>query len=375
MREVFLRDFEYLYSALKAHPLFFRENKSKDFQNYYAELQDKIKDESSLIDAMTALTMFFEDGHTNIELPYLWEDKCLKIVCEWQDERLFLKEAYENIEEGAEIVAIEGMTLKWLTKQAASVIPHENIYLVKSRMIEYPYKNYHIFSKKNLNRLFGHKESYEITFQVDGKVQSKQCKLINYDGYLDFQEDNLIRIEEKSNTIVLHLDGCICNELYKITLKQIALLCEEKGIGQLELDLSKNMGGSSAVIDEFIKYVDIEHYRRYEMIDYSSGEPQYITRREDIVTNKRKEVLFPKNIICRVSNTTFSSARTFAVTLMDNGIAEIVGQPTGGMPNSYGMPRKDITPNLGIRFRVSRCLFLRPDAEAKGEALFPTIML
>lgn len=375
MREVFLRDFEYLYSALKAHPLFFRENKSKNFQNHYAELQGIIKDESSLIDAMTALTMFFEDGHTNIELPYSTEDKCLKIICEWQGERLFLKDAYENIETGTEIVTIEGRTLKWLTEQAAKVIPHENIYLVKSRMIEYPYKNYHIFSKINLNRLFGHKESYEITFRAAGKVQSKQCKLINYDGYLDFREDNLIWIEEKSNTAVLHLDECICNELYKATLKQLAFLCEEKGIGQLELDLSRNMGGSSAVIDEFIKYVNIEHYRRYEMIDYSSGEPQYITRREDIVTNKRKEVMFPKNIICRVSNNTFSSARTFAVTLKDNGIAEIVGQPTGGMPNSYGMPHKDITPNLGIRFRVSRCLFLRPNAELDEDALYPLEIL
>jgi len=82
--------------------------------------------------------------------------------------------------------------------------------------------------------------------------------------------------------------------------------------------------------------------------------------------------LFPKNLICRVSNTTFSSARTFAVTLKDNGIATIVGQPTGGKPCSYGMPRRDVTPNCNIRFRVSRALFLRPDEKLDEEvALFP----
>lgn len=67
-----------------------------------------------------------------------------------------------------------------------------------------------------------------------------------------------------------------------------------------------------------------------------------------------------------------SSARTFAVTLKDNGIATIIGEPTGGKPCSYGMPKKAETPNLKIRFRVSRALFLRPNAELDAEeALVP----
>ena len=132
------------------------------------------------------------------------------------------------------------------------------------------------------------------------------------------------------------------------------------------------MGGSSAVIDEFIKHVDIDEFRRYEMIDYSQGAPQYITKRGDIVKNNKASKLFPLDIYCRVSYDTFSSARTFAVTLKDNGIAKIIGSPTGGKPNSFGLPKKFKTPNNKINFRVSQCLFLRPKKTEDGEiALFP----
>ena len=168
------------------------------------------------------------------------------------------------------------------------------------------------------------------------------------------------------------MDGCVYDDEYKRTLDELARLCKEKNSDILELDLSKNMGGSSAVIDEFIKYVDVDNFRRYEMIDYSSGAPKVVTTRKDIISNCKKQLLFPKKIVCRVSNTTFSSARTFAVTLKDNHIATIIGQPTGGKPCSYGMPRRDSTPNCNIKFRVSRCLFLRPDDMLDEEmTLFP----
>lgn len=109
------------------------------------------------------------------------------------------------------------------------------------------------------------------------------------------------------------------------------------------------------------------------MINYSQGRAEYITRRADIVKNIRHHKCFDLEIYCKVSHDTFSSARTFAVTLKDNGIAtRIIGTPTGGKPNSFGMPQRFKTPNCGLSFRVSRCLFMRPNKERDCEiALFP----
>jgi len=99
-----------------------------------------------------------------------------------------------------------------------------------------------------------------------------------------------------------------------------------------------------------------------------------ITKRRDVVKNNKASKLFALDIYCRVSHDTFSSARTFAVTLKDNGIAKIIGSPTGGKPNSFGMPKKFKTPNNEINFRVSQCLFLRPNKteESKNRGIKKT---
>ncbi len=312
-KRIYLIDFKYLHDALKKHPLLLNIDKMSEYEMLYMNLQLEIQDYPSMISAMTSLTMFFEDGHTNIEIPYTNEDFCLKIVCEWHGDRLVLTKSYEDFEIGTEIVAIEGMRIDKVLECMASVIPHENIYLVKSRIIEYPYMNYHLFSKMNLSRMFGDKEYYKITFLKDDKECSKKCRLEQYDGFIDFREKNIVYYEICGSRAILHLEGCVFDDEYKQALEQLAKLCEERKLECLELDLSKNMGGNSAVIDEFIQYIDINEFKRYEMIDYSTGSPQVISSRKESIHNRKQAVLFPKKIICRVSNTTFSSARTFVL--------------------------------------------------------------
>jgi len=369
---IILDDFICARKALESHPLLLNSDKREQFCNLVQNVEHTIIDYNSLIDALTKVTLFFHDGHTSIELPYTTEDLCLRIRYKWENNTLVLGEKYYNIPTGAEIISVEGRPVSELLSFAETRISHENKYLVKSRTTEYPYKNYHLFSAMNLELLFGKKESYKIRFAVNGEILERQCLLVNYDGFLDFSQKTFMDYEIKDTTLVFHLRECIYNEEYLQNLQRIAEICNEKKLSALELDLSENMGGNSRVIDEFIQFTHAETYRRYEMIDFSSGSPVCVSSREAVVINQKKNLLFPENIYCRVSNATFSSARTFAVTLKDNGIATIIGDPTGGKPCSYGMPKKDLTPNLKIRFRVSRALFLRPNAELDAEeALFP----
>lgn len=358
-------DLKYLYTELQKHPSLLEDARAKmNFEQLYQKNADKVVSNESLINAATELTCFFQDGHTNIEVPYTMQDFCIPLHCRWDenDGSLVLSENYNEIPANARVIAVNGMTVDTIISNMAKRIPHENCYLVKSRMLMYPYQNYHLFSEMNLNYLFGKMEKYELSFQVNNKIAKKQCILEKYDGFLDFTDDsNFITYEIQGSQMILHLNACIYNEKYKLTLERAAQLCKEKQIVSFILDLSQNMGGSSAVIDEFIKYTDIECFKRYEMIDYSSGEAKQITSRKDLVRNQRKTICFPSDMYCRVSYNTFSSSRTFAVTLKDNGIARIIGTETGGKPNSYGMPRKLQMPNSKLRFRVSTSYFLRPD--------------
>ena len=204
-------------------------------------------------------------------------------------------------------------------------------------------------------------------FFVNGERIEKQCYLKEYNGFLDFPDDSeFIDYEIQDNKMILHLNACIFNEQYKRTLETAAGICRERQITSFILDLSQNMGGNSAVIDEFITYTNVDSFKRYEMLDYSSGEVRQITSRKELIKNKKKPICFPDNMFCKVSCHTFSSARTFAVTLKDNGIARIIGTETGGKPNSYGMPRKLQMPESKLRFRVSTSYFMRPD-ESKDD--------
>ena len=372
-------DLEYLYSALLNHPsIKMGEKKKAELEALYIAICEVVYDYDSFIDVATELTTFFQDGHTNIEVPYTPQDLCLNLKCCWSgtdENELILKDEYEDIPKHARIMSVEGTSIEDLIVAFADKIPHENIYLVKSRMIMYPYQNYHLFSEMNLKRLFGCKKYYLVSFLVDDEIVKKEIPLTFYDGFLEFVPDEeFLAYEIVDDAAIMHLKSCICNEEYKRTLKELAYICNTQSVSTFVLDLSDNMGGDSSVIDEFIKYTRTEKYRRYEMIDFSSGEKRKVTSRKDVVENCQQDLLLPEKIYCKVSHNTFSSARTFAVTLKDNGIATICGVPTGGKPNSCGMPKKMSMPKTGIRFRVSRCCFLRPDANGDEEsALMPEI--
>lgn len=365
-------DLGYLYSALLLHPSIVTDvQKKTEFEALYCSKRNAAFEYDSFVDTATELTTFFQDGHTNIEIPYTSQDRCARLKCGWSEtecDKLVLREGYEDIPEGALILAVEGMPVSELVNALADRIPHENLYLVKSRMVQYPYQNYHLFSEMNLKRLFGSKESYVVSLLLDGKFFDKEIPLTFYDGFVDFLPDeDFLDYEVCEDAMILHLRSCIYNERYRHTLREVANMCAEQQMSTFVLDLSENMGGDSSVIDEFIRYTRVHQYRRYEMVDYSSGTAKEVSNRNVVVENRQQEVLLPERIYCKVSHNTFSSARTFAVTLRDNGIAEIIGTPTGGKPNSFGMPKRLSLPNSNIRFRVSRCGFRRPDTSKDEE--------
>ena len=371
---VFIKDLEYLYGKLVKHPLFLIDGAELSrFEKLFHQTIGNIQTIDDFVLAANQLTCFFGDGHTNIELPYSNEDMSINIPCYWDGSRLLLSTDYKGIESGAEIISVEDMPVSTLVVRMAERIPHENMYLVQSRMINYPYKNYHVSSENNLQSLFGKKDFFRVSFAYKGNINTVELPLEKYNGFLDFHDSNFVYYDIVGDTAFLHLDTCICNDLYENTLCELVDICAERGIKVLVLDLSQNMGGNSAVIDMFIKHTRTDEYRRYEMIDYSQGSAEYITRRTDIVKNEKHPKCFDQEIHCNVSYNTFSSARTFAVTLKDNGIAtRITGSPTGGKPNSFGLPQRFNTPNCNLSFRVSRCLFKRPNADDESEiALYP----
>ena len=369
-------DLEYLFKALIKHPMFIREpEKLSEFKEFYKQMLSETDEDSfdDFVMTATAMTVYFRDGHTNIEIPYSENDVCLFMPCDWKDsytDGLVMSDSSYGIPRGAEIVTVEGMSITELVDKMAEVIPHENRYLVKSRMLHYPYINYHVFSEMNVHRLFGCKDKYTVEVLADGQTIRREIALTSYNNYPAFSDDKCpfyYEFDEDGNRIAVHIDACICNRKYENFLREAACICEEKYIDTMLLDLSKNMGGTTEVIDRFIAYTQAEKYRQYAVFDYSEGCEKILSDRNAEILNRRSDKLFPSDIRLKVSCDTFSSARTFAVTLLDNGIATLEEGCLGGKPDSYGAPIRGVMPESGIRFRVSTRYFMRPDGTRDEE--------
>lgn len=81
--QTYKEDLAFLHANLVKHPLLILDQEKRlQFECLYNEMLDKPMDFIDLIDTMTLLTTFFHDGHTNIELPYTSQDKCLNIPCD-----------------------------------------------------------------------------------------------------------------------------------------------------------------------------------------------------------------------------------------------------------------------------------------------------
>lgn len=374
-------DLDYLYNALKKHPFFIRaQSKQSDFQLYYETLlqNNPCNNFEELILFSSKLTSFFNDGHTNIEVPYSKNDKCIHLPCEWgnnHNDKLFLAQNIYGVSAKSEIVKIEHLSLTELIDKMMEMIPHENRYLVKSRMIHYPYLNYHVFSSLNLGRIFGKKDSYRIDFLEKGELITRMISIDKYNDYPSFNEEtDPFYYEIVDSTIFVYIDSCINNQNYQDFLQEVAMICDKNRVQHMVLDLSKNMGGTTSVIEAFISYTHATSYRPYSTIDYSCGTENIIEDRGSKRIISPKEYLFPEDIQVKVGYDTFSAARTFAVTLIDNGIAKLIEGCSGGKPNSFGAPIKDHLPISKIKFRVSTRYFLRPDGTRDSEECIGTVI-
>lgn len=199
-------------------------------------------------------------------------------------------------------------------------------------------------------------------------------------------------IEEELSLGVFHLDVCRPDSEYERVLDEFFRAVNEQGVSTLVVDLRYNTGGNSQVLNEFIRYLDIDSYRHVGVLvryswpvarqrrslhaitrTVSGGVDEFPPR---VVINERKDPSFDGEVFVLTSPMTFSSGKMFAPVLRDNGLATLVGEPTGGSPNSYGDILIFRLPGTGLRLTVSHKYFTRPEPAAGSETtLHPDILV
>jgi hypothetical protein len=168
------------------------------------------------------------------------------------------------------------------------------------------------------------------------------------------------------------LDQCRADETFKSTLRRFFEAVAEAGLARVAVDLRRNGGGNSSVCDEFLRYLDIDEFRTFSAevrISTESLEQQGLSsalgyfrnppkaRQNDRVTDLPP---FAGELYVLTSNRTFSSGSWFSVVVQDNGLGEVLGEPTGNAPSSYGDILHFSLPESGVSFTLSFKKFVRP---------------
>lgn len=320
------------------------------------------------------------DAHTRIGFPR--ESGRFPLTLFWLDEGgIVVTEETEHLTPGDRILRIGNMGETELFEECSKLIPAENDKWVR-------YLGAGLILTRAFHEYFGLADSTDDTLELTAVTQAGAEKNISLSyGTIEVTPPARHWIGREyfpeQNAMLFWLNTCRYNDEYKDFLGELFAESEEKGVEHIIIDVRKNTGGDSKVIDEFMSYIDVETYVKYGgSIRYSreaSVQRGYFRKQgtkafpPETVTNLRAEGAgYRGKLWVLTSQATFSSGNWFAVILSDNKLAKTVGEPTGNAPSSYGDILRFQAPNSRYVFTVSHKQWLRPDpARDPADALNP----
>ena len=176
-------------------------------------------------------------------------------------------------------------------------------------------------------------------------------------------------IDDYNKIGVFTLASCIYDDEYRATVKEFFNSVSEAGVEDVIVDLRNNRGGNSLVANEFIKYLDIDGY--YTWACHVRIGNHLIKNKRSYVKNEKQDPAFSGGIYVLTNTATYSSALDFTMCIMDNGIGQAIGEPSGNLPDSYGDILLFATPNSRLPFSVSYKRWFRIDESKAGLPLEP----
>lgn len=173
------------------------------------------------------------------------------------------------------------------------------------------------------------------------------------------------------------LDACRDTPEYRSAVSEFFAAVAAADIDTVVLDLRRNGGGQSAVDRALLSHLparEIVAYRvearpsRQALPHFGPGAEVMQWLRGLFWDGMRAvpppddpSLVFDGELIVATSPHTFSAASDLATLLHDNGLALLVGEPTGGAPSSYGDVLRFHTPSGALAYGVSFKRFTRPD--------------
>ncbi len=352
-------DLAFMYKCVKKnHPCYIDDSGlDKVFDEAYNEAKLKLAEGMTVTDLWAVGAEMYcsiNDGHT---------------IMTYNDTRLL-----ENPERlsGGTILSVDGVSSKELLTRFKKYFPYEP-------QVEF-YAKYMLGSALQMESwltLMGidTTDGVVIELETDSGVEALDFSLVYPENTTASGESTpyfSYSVDEKSAMGIFTLDKCIVSDEYKAALESFFKEVSEKKADIVVVDLRNNGGGSSYVINEFMKYIDVDSYYTFGGVDMR-WKGLLIKNKAEPTENKKGNYVFSGKLYALTSNYTFSSAMDFAVTISDNGIGKIVGEIPGNMPTCYGDKLTFQTPNSGLLCSVSYKKFYRVDRSKDDIPLIPDI--
>lgn len=350
------KDLKYVYDTVRAkHPVFLIDDGAeKRFGDVYIKLRRELMDKDS------------------VTVNELWE-KSAELVCTLDDAHTIVTASgTEYVNGGDEIskayndgtlVSIDGISADSMKEHFKKVFPCEpqvSFYADYMFGVVLEYGSWLTLLgadvSDGIDVVIG--ENTKHFDMTDEPPERKQLELCSY------------KIDKENSLGIFTLNRCEMSAEYTDRLSEFFSAVRDNNIGNIAVDLRSNGGGTTEVINEFLRYINISDYKLFGGTDIRIG-GNLISYRDEITPNKHVDNAFDGRVYVLTSQYTFSSAMDFATVIQDNGIGKVIGETPGNMPTAYGDKLGFQLPESKLLLGVSYKKFYRVDIDKSEEPLIP----
>lgn len=356
-------DIDYVMHYLKKdHPLFIEElpdEVNASYDSAIKDLKDADKIDVILLNRkIQSILTILGDAHT-CSYPFY-------------EEVHYLKDKKYREENGEILIKVNGIELSELFKEKSDLYSYE----VESwGMVQLEQD----LSTLQGLYLLGINLDNGVTYTYVDKNNEEHNKIYNIDDFVtwdEYEKDKnsfvYYSIHKENNIATLTLKECNFNDEYTSCLKNMFTEVKEFGIDNVAVDIRDNAGGNSYVVNEFLKYINIDMYNtgsnimRRGIFKFNSG--------DGVEENmKYANLLFNGQIYLLTSSKSFSSAMIFAEYIKDNNLGIIIGEAPGNTPTGYGDVATFMLPNSKLYVQISTKEFFRADKNSTDILVTPDV--
>lgn len=336
-----VNDIAYLEKTLpRVHKNLYFHLSEQEFTRLLEELKNKVPDytDEQIEIALNVILADIGDTHTGSNIGSEFQ---YPLELYWFAEGIYITGTNKEYREllNARIITLNGRKAEEAANTLKPLLAGANESWFKTQITYY-------LTIPGILKYFGLSKSDEIELGVElknGQVKQVKLKPVNYKEYVAIaQSDKVIpkyqsRPEENywyeylENGKIIYLNYGSCRQMrdkpFEIFKKEFWEFVKSHEADKLVLDIRKNRGGISTILDPFIKELKNSSFNQQGKL--------YVVIGKD----------------------TFSSAVLNAISLKKNTEASFVGEATGGEPNHYGEVKQFKLPNSGITIRYSTKYF------------------